>query len=175
MNFDVFGGFEIHRKSNRHGVFDKAFWERVRASEPLLPDACGCYVFAVKNGQNIVAWYVGKTEKNTFQRECFQATKVNYYNDVFASKNGTLLLFLLPRKTGSNRKFSKPTKTGYRDIDFLESMLIGIALERNSSLMNVKKTKMLREMHVPGVINSPIGHPPTRVADLRNALGISGS
>jgi hypothetical protein len=175
MNFDVCGGFEIARKPNRHGVFDKAFWDQVRMYDASLPDACGCYIFAMKNGSNIVAWYVGKTEKNRFQNECFQATKINYYNDVLASRNGTPLLFFLPRKTGSGKQFSKPTKVGYRDIEFLETMLIGIALERNSALMNVKKTKLLREMHVPGIINSSIGHPSTAVADLRNALGVSGS
>ena len=39
-----------------------------------FPAACGCYVFALKNGGNIIAWYVGKTERMTFEKECFQAT-----------------------------------------------------------------------------------------------------
>ena len=41
-------------------------------------------------------------------------------------------------------------------------------------LMNVKKTKMLREMVVPGVINSPQAPPTLRVRDLKNALGLNG-
>jgi hypothetical protein len=40
--------------------------------------------------------------------------------------------------------------------------------------MNVKKTKMLREMVVPGVINSPQAPPTLRVRDLKNALGLNG-
>jgi len=172
MRFDVFGGFPIDRKPNRHGVFDKDFWKQVSNSDENLPGACGCYVFAVQNGKNIVAWYVGKTEKRTFEKECFQAAKINYYNELLVDHRGTPLLFLLPRLTGSGRKFSKPTRTGYRDIDFLETLLIGMALERNRDLMNVKKTTLLKAMIVPGVINSPQARPTGPVTDLRNALGL---
>lgn len=171
MKFDVRGGFKIARKPNRHGIFDKEFWKQVSDSDGDLPGACGCYVFALQNGNNIVAWYVGKTEKRTFESECFQATKVNYYNEVLVDHNGAPLLFLLPRLTNSGAKFSKPTKSGYRDIDFLETMLIGMALERNKDLTNVKKTKLLREMIVPGIINSPQARPTGPVIDLRKALG----
>ncbi|MGA8689783.1 MAG: hypothetical protein WB662_07715, partial [Methyloceanibacter sp.] len=65
-------------------------------------------------GDNIKAWYVGKTEKRTFYKECFGATKINYYNEVLIDHNGTPLLFPLPRLTNSGAKFSKPTKSGYR-------------------------------------------------------------
>jgi hypothetical protein len=170
MKFDVYGGYEIVRKTNRHGEFDKHFWEQVTAEDKDLPDACGCYVFALQNGDNIVAWYVGKTEKRTFRNECFQATKINYYNECLIDHHGRPLLFLLPRLTDSGRKFSKPTSSGYRDIDFLKTMLIGMALERNFNLLNVKKTKLLREMIVPGVINSPQARPTGPVLNLRNAL-----
>jgi hypothetical protein len=69
-------------------------------------------------------------------------------------------------------RFSKPTKSGYRDIDFLETMLIGMALERNRELMNVKKTKLLRELIVPGIINNPPQRPSRPALDLQRALGI---
>jgi hypothetical protein len=173
MRFQVYGGFEIARKPNRHGVFDNSFWHQVTDKHEDLPDACGCYIFALQHGNNIVSWYVGKTEKRTFHKECFQATKINYYNEVLVDHTGTPLLFLLARMTGSGRKFSKPTHSGYRDIDFLETMLIGMALEQNENLTNVKNTKLLREMVVPGVINSPQARPTSPVADLRNALGLS--
>jgi hypothetical protein len=162
----------IARKANRHGVFDKNFWKQVSDSNENLPEACGCYVFALQNGNNIVSWYVGKTEKCTFEKECFQATKINYYNEVLVDRKGTPLLFLLPRLTKSRMKFSKPTKGSYRDIDFLETMLIGMALERNRDLMNVKKTKLLRELVVPGIINTPPERPSRPVLDLQNALGM---
>jgi hypothetical protein len=172
MNFDVHGGFEIPRKANRHGDFSKSFWETVRKKDSDLPDACGCYVFALKHGENIVPWYVGKTERQIFQKECFQAPKINYYNEVLVDHSGSALLFLLPRLTGSREKFSKPSKLGYRDVEFLEIMLIALALERNSDLTNIKNTKLLREMIVPGIMNSPQARPTKAVSDLRNALGI---
>jgi len=95
MNFGVDGGFEICRKPSGHGIFDKAFWGRVRetAKHDALPEACGCYVFTLKNGDNIKPWYVGKTEKGTFQSESFKAHKIVYYNDILIEHNGTPLLF----------------------------------------------------------------------------------
>lgn len=80
MQFEVSKGFEIERKRNKHGVFDKSFWKIIEEHRDRLPDGCGCYVSALKNGSNIVVWYVGKTEKCTFRKECFQAHKVNIYN-----------------------------------------------------------------------------------------------
>ena len=87
--------------------------------------------------------------KKNIYKECFAATNINYYNGVLVRHNGTPLLFLLPRLTTSKKKFSKPTKNSYRDIDFLETLLIGKALERNKDLINVKKTKLLRELSSP--------------------------
>jgi hypothetical protein len=172
MKFDVYR-FEIDRKKNRHGIFGKDFWAKVEDEESGLSGACGCYLFALQNGQNIVPWYVGKTEKRTFENECCGATQINYYNEVLVDHNGTPLLFLLPRMTGSGAKFSKPSKNGHRDIDFLETMLIGMALEENENLVNIKKTALLREMKVPDVINSGRARPTGDATDLRNALGLS--
>jgi hypothetical protein len=174
MRFDIYGGYEIERKANRLGLFDDTFWDRVSEEENDLPWACGCYVFALQNGHNIRPWYVGKTERRTFEKECFQSGKINIYNEVLVDRNGTPLLFLLPRLTRSGTKFSAPSKSGYRDIEFLETMLIGMALERNAELANIRKTKLLREMRVPGVINSPQARPKASVVDLRNALGLLG-
>ncbi|WP_428485438.1 hypothetical protein [Rhodopila sp.] len=173
MRFAVYGGFEIYRKErNGWGVFDKAFWARVEQQEQGLSRACGCYVFALKNGENIKAWYVGKTEKSSFQKECFQATKLMYYNETLNDHNGMPHLFLIARLTPTTGKFSKSGVNGYKDIDYLESMLIGMALEKNGMLQNVKKTKFLRELVVPGVINTPAGRSTEAVLDLKNALGL---
>jgi len=172
VQFAIYGGFEIQRKKNRLGLFENSFWNQVEVAAGDLSKACGCYVFALKHGNNIVAWYVGKTERRTFGHECFQATKINYYNEALIDHNGTPLLFLLPRLTAAGNRFSKPTSGKYRDIDYLETMLIGIALERNRELLNVKKTRLLREIVVPGIINSPQGAPAQPQRDLKKALGL---
>ena len=172
MQFDVFGGFPIVRKRNRHGDFGETFWVYVREAESELPDACGCYIFAIQNGNNIVPWYVGKTERRTFRHECFQPTKINYYNEALIDHRGAPLIFLIARLTGSGEKFSKPTAGSYRDIDYLETLLIGMALEKNGNIYNVRKTSLLKEMIVPGIINSPKGARTGPQRDLRNVLGL---
>jgi hypothetical protein len=171
MRFDVYY-VEVDRKQNRHGIFGKELRRKLEAENENLPGACGCYIFALQNGDNVTPWYVGKTEKRSFEHECWGPTQINYYNEVLVDRNGKPLMFLLPKLTGSGRKFSKPSHNGHRDIDFLESMLIGLALEKNSQLLNVKKTALLREMRVPGVINSPQARPTIEVVHLRNTLGL---
>lgn len=172
MKFMTYGGFEIAKDDCRHVSFDESFWEQVATEDEGLPYACGCYVFAIKHGKNTLPWYVGKAERIPFKKECVQPTKLNYYNQVLPRHTGTPLLFLIPRLTGSEKKFSKPTRTNYRDVDFLETLLIGYALKRNPELMNVKKTALLRDMKVPGIVNNPQARPSKAVVELRNALGL---
>ena len=70
MPFKVSGPFPIKRSGSAI-AFGKdelaAFWEQVEETER---GACGCYVFALQNGDNIVPWYVGKAEKATFEQRC---------------------------------------------------------------------------------------------------------
>ena len=102
----------------------------------------------------------------------FRQKKKRVFNEILVELNGTPLLFLLPRMTPKG-KLCKPTIWKYQDVEFLETVLIGIALEENGELANLKKTKLLREMRVPGVINSPHAPPTLPVRSLRNALGLS--
>jgi hypothetical protein len=69
MNYGVFGGFRLPRKDNRLGDYDKSFWTEVETAKPGLSGACGCYVFALKNGDNLKSWYVGKAERQSFYKE----------------------------------------------------------------------------------------------------------
>lgn len=172
MIYDVFGGFELPRKPNRLGEYERSFWDQVENEKSGLSRACGCYIFALKNGANLKPWYVGKAEKQPFYKECFSPAKRLIFNEIIIDRNGTPQLFFLPRMT-PQKKLCKPTVWRHRDIEFLETMLIGIALEQNEKLANVKKTTLLREIRVPGVINSPQAAPTLAVRDLRNALGLS--
>ncbi|WP_136732676.1 hypothetical protein [Xanthomonas euvesicatoria] len=98
------------------------------------------------------AWYVGVAEKQSFKQECFALHKITQYNEALAEIAGTPSLIFLPKMTPSGY-FSKPTSRGHSDIRALESMLIGSALTKNPNLRNVKGTKLLREMDVPGFLN----------------------
>ncbi|MGB6175743.1 MAG: hypothetical protein WBF43_05275 [Methylocella sp.] len=126
MKFEVYGGFEIQRQSNWHGAFDKEnrklFWENVEANKPQLSEACGCYVFAIQNGGNFRAWYVGKTEKNTFSGECFDIQKKLIYNEILVDRAGRALLFLIPR-LATGGKFSNPRQSGIMMWSFLKQCL----------------------------------------------------
>ena len=160
--YRIYGPFEMKKKGN--GLVDSssaaedAFWEEVEVEEESLPEACGCYLFAVRAAKGITPWYVGLAEKQAFENECFAMHKVNIYNNALAKKKGTPILFLIAKRTGTGR-FARPGKNGHRDIDYLETILIGAAIDKNPDLSNRRKTKYLREMCVPGFINSPQRRP----------------
>lgn len=79
MIFEVYGGFALPKSfRNKVSLDDKVrhkFWDEVARKRSNLSEACGCYVFAMQYGDNIRAWYVGKTEKQSFKKECFQLSK----------------------------------------------------------------------------------------------------
>ena len=62
------------------------------------------------------------------------------------------LCFFFGEKTDSN-KFAKASQKGHKEMDFIESFFIGLSLEKNEKVLNVKKTKLLRRMKIPGFIN----------------------
>lgn len=154
MEFSVNGPFLLPRTDD--GVFTReardkrAFWEEVEVKCERLPEACGCYLFSIRNR----IWYVGKASSQSFRQECFTPDKVTKIDDAIRLGKGECYLTLIARKTPSG-KFCKPG--GFNDIDQLELMLIGAGLERNKELLNKHATAVLRDMVVPGFINSPRG------------------
>ncbi len=151
----------------------KPFWdEEVEASEDGLSHACGCYLFAIRAGRGTKPWYVGQSNKQTFRKECLTEHKRGTYNDLLGQRSGRPLLFLVARRTATGRRFSKPSGTGYRDVDFLENTLIQIGLRRNGHLCNSQNTKMNRNMLVPGIMNPTRGNPGEPVTALKEILGL---
>lgn len=155
MNYSIFGGFPVSRNGSlvsRRREDKKSFWDKVEETAPGLSDACGCYVFVIRNR----AWYVGMAERQTFKQECFALHKITQYNEALGQVSGNPTLFFLPKLTPGGR-YASPTSRGHADIRMLENLLIGSALGRNHDLQNVKGTKLLREMNVPGFLNSRQG------------------
>lgn len=155
MRFDVFGEFSVPRNGNlvsRSREHKRSFWAAVEDAASGLAGACGCYVFVIRNR----AWYVGMAEKQSFKQECFALHKITQYNEALAQVGGNPTILLLPKLTPGGR-FASPTSRGHVDIRLLENLLIGSALGRNPDLQNVKGTKLLREMNVPGFLNSRQG------------------
>lgn len=161
MKFKVFGPFVLPRNSNKSLVAHelesrREFWWEVDESNEGLSKACGCYVFCIQTGGGTLPWYVGKTEKRSFSKECLQAHKIVHYNSACTDRKGTPQLYLVPQLTKGGR-FRKPTTGKRAAISSLESILIGFALSRNPGLLNIKGTAMLKNLEVPGLINAKGG------------------
>lgn len=166
MNYEIFGGFTIPRKPRKHAVADardrRAFWDDVETERVGLSAAVGCYVFAIRAGGGIVPWYVGRTCSQSFKNECFELHKLRHYDDVISGQRGTPLLYFAARTTpGGKFTASAPTK----ESQFLESMLIGMALQRNPELKNIVHATFLKRLHVPGLVNPRKGTPPRNVRE----------
>jgi hypothetical protein len=148
------------------------FWEKREEDKPGLSTACGCYVFAISGGKGgLVPWYVGMTENRTFKKECFDYHKTNHFNHAMRSRQGTPHLFLIPKMTETDR-FQKPTQNKSQEIEFLENYLFILGLKRNKHLKNEKGTKHLREIIVPGILNTEQGTTNTTSKKLKKLFGI---
>ncbi len=173
MKYEIFGGFEVPRKSNKKSVVDardlSSFWkDKVDAAYPKLSSAFGCYVFGLrKRGGGVTPWYVGKTCSQGFSKECFTSHKRVYYNEVIADGPGIPLLYLLARMTRDG-KFS--ASVPWNESVFLESMLIGRALQRNADLKNVTHATFLKKLHVPGLVNPKKGLKSPALRDFTSML-----
>jgi len=172
MIYKVYGPYSIPRDGvliAKSPADRREFWSAVEAEEDGLPDACGCYVFSIRRR----AWYVGLAERQTFCQECFSLHKLNQYNYSLQRVSGEPQLHLLAKLTPTGR-FASPAKGGHRDVQFLETLLIGMALNQNEDLQNIRGTKFLREMRVPGILRTGRGEGLlSSVRSLRDALGMS--
>lgn len=175
MNFFPHASIEIRRQPNGLIAADKQsladLWSRVETElENGLPGGIGCYIFSIRAGKGVLPWYVGLAEKQSFRKECFTSHKLAHYNNAIAKRKGTPLLTLIAKYTPMG-KLVNPTGNEHRDVRFLETMLISSCLWRNTDLYNVRDTKLLREMVVPGFLNTPKGKAASSVSDFRALVG----
>jgi hypothetical protein len=157
MQFQVYGPYWLSRLDNklisRNKIDRDAFWEEVDGKVPGLSEACGCYVFRIAAGRGAKPWYVGMAERQSFRSECLQPHKINIFNEASVGRRGTPELLFLPQVTAKGN-FRAPTTARRPAIQQLESMLIGMAISRNPDLLNIKGTKMVRELEVEGFLNT---------------------
>ena len=148
------------------------FWATVDSpTEDGVSGSIGCYIFSVRAGRGILPWYVGLAEKQSFRKECFTSHKLVHYNNVLASQKGTPMMTFISKYTPGG-KLLNPTGNEHRDIKFLERMLISNCLQRNPCVSNARDTKLLRDMVVPGLLNSPTGMPPSSVSAFKTLIGV---
>ena len=175
MNFFPHTAIEVPRQPNGLIAGDKEslrkFWDRADTQvEDGLSGAIGCYIFSIRAGKGSLPWYVGLAEKQSFRKECFTSHKLVHYNNAIAARRGTPLLTLVSKYTPRD-KLINPTGNEHKDIQFLETVLISYCLSRNPNLYNSRATKMLRDMVVPGLLNTPQGKAPTSVSEFRSLVG----
>jgi len=163
MDFDIAGPFKIGREEFLNGrLITKSsisyLWEELEVWNDGLSGAVGCYVFGIKAAKGIIPYYAGQALKRPILDEAFNASNILKYNEALVDrKAGTPILFVLPWLT-TGGKYRKPSGVeSHPTLDFLEDWLIGAALQRNRNLINNKKTKFLRDVHVTGSFNANRG------------------
>lgn len=172
INFKTFGPFEI--KLDEYGNIPNSmtdFWATVELKYSGLSAARGCYLFGIRTsgGPRIVPWYIGKTNYQTFESECFKAHQRKHYSRAINFYDRAKpFLYLIAQMTKNGKRLYRgqaPTS-----IEFLETYLIGFGLRANKDLLNKRDTKLYREVVMPGFLNSGKGNPGDSAGDLRCTL-----
>ena len=181
MKFDIYGPYELLRDNTGNLIRKEtrddfnAQLQAVTQGNTSLTDACGCYVFAIRSRRGTLPWYVGKTVRNIFSKECMNEKNINTFNEFLRGRDGAPVLYVLPKLTQTER-FAKPAKgksisPNAIAIDSLETILIYMALKRNQNLSNIQKTAMLRNLEVRGFLNARLARGGC-IKELRNVFGI---
>ena len=178
MNYQIYGPYELLKKKAAKGnTLDlspnalRSFWDAVdEDSGATLRMGRGCYVFALRAGKGCTPWYVGQS-KGPFEGEVFTHKNRTHYLEVYGDKKaGTPVMFFVVACT-PNGKLSQKS-LAVQEADFVERLLIDHALQKNESLVNVSRTKFIRKMSIPGILNSPKGALDQPTKTLMMTLGI---
>lgn len=200
MKYRIFGPFAMRRmrdrtthehdpeKSKLSLDFDtkkalNPFWDDIEAQTSCkLHHGRGCYIFVTKSGRGYRPWYVGQSKKG-FQGEVFRGHKQRIYNSVVDNPEhrvGKPYLFLIARLTASGQVRTSG-KLHPSEANFIEQLFIIHVYRKNPELKNVMKTKIAKQMHIPGVFvpSGGVFVPPgpgiqqdESAAEMRRALGI---
>lgn len=173
MQYEVYGPFWSPRgEAEARGDALQAFWDEIEKIEPGLPRAIGIYVFSTCHGESYTPWYVGKTNaKSGFRGEIFQDHKLSHYVSASQRKRGYPAIHLVAKVEPVRRNFCRVSKRSGREIDELETVMIGMALRANPHVRNSKKTWFNKNCQVPGIMGDTVtGRRSTAVASLRSTL-----
>jgi hypothetical protein len=174
MLFEVAGPFDLTRHGSKNFITDETLKNlklRLEDWAEGLSGACGCYVFAVRAGKGYTPYYIGQACKSSIAAESLNPSNREKYNKVLSESKGTPVLFTLPLRTPTG-KFRKRSQVngGLAELDFLEGWLIANAIEKNAALINNKRTKFLRQIHVAGFFNAKKGESTSASQQLRKTI-----
>ena len=158
--YEVYGPFEVEIDDRKVVTAKERLKEWWRKETPRgLSSRKGCYVFAMRASKGFTPIYVGKTSKQTHEKEVFNANNVANMNEVLGKRMGTLVLYLVSTKPADARSYH---------IDEIETWLIQQALKKNPHLVNIQKAK---DWCIPGVVNGK-GKPSPSAKNLAKMLGL---
>lgn len=175
MFFRPFGPFDMRELLNSESRnWQSDFWNQIENIRTGLSSANGVYVFSIKFGSKFTPWYVGKTCSSAgFRGEVLQGHKLDHYYKACDTKRGRPFLHLIARIEEDRGNFCKWSNRSERQIDQLETYLIGMALARNPELRNNKKTRFFRALDIEGVIGPRFeGRPREGARTLKNVFGL---
>lgn len=175
MRYEVYGPFWSPRaETEASGDALRAFWDEIESMQPGLTSAVGVYVFSTCHGENFTPWYVGRTNaKSGFRSEIFQDHKLGHYVSAGQRKRGYPAIHLVAKVERVRGNFCRASKRSGREIDELETVMIGMALRANPNVRNSKKTWFNKNCQVPGVMGDAIvGRPSNAVVTLKNTLNL---
>ena len=176
MYFEPYGPFDLRPTLRSHRrTWRSDFWEVVERKCEGLSKANGVYIFSLKYGEKFTPWYVGKTcTDKGFVGEVFQDHKIDHFFAATERRKGREHLHLIARVEDRRGKFCGWSGRSEAQIERVETYLIGMALARNPSLRNNKKTKFFNALDIAGVIGPKYsGRPREDARSLKNLLGIA--
>ena len=160
MNFDVVGPFVVTRHGPKKLIDRQSYFDlrdEVDERKKGLSKACGCYVFAKRAGRGYTPLYVGQACATSLVNEAMNASNCMKYNGTLGRK-GNPVIFLLPMVTPTGRFRRRPQNgRSLPAIEFLERWLIATCLVKNPHLVNNQQTRLLRKLHVSGILNAKPG------------------
>jgi len=139
----------------------KAFWDTEAIHYAAKQ---GCYVFALKASKGYTPWYVGKTKKQDFKKECFGSFQLGKYNKALFGHKGKPVIFFV---AGAGNKNVLPREVVHE----LEHFLIQQGHYENADLLN-KANARQPEWGIKGVLRSGKGKPDTPSNTFRKMMGI---
>lgn len=127
--FKIYGPFPLKSEKSKKGekMLEQKNIDEFFADTEIkkLAQKKGCYVFVTKASKGYKPWYVGKTIKQTLEKECFNPRNINVYQNVILKTNGLpMIYFVIPEEFNKNA------------VDELEKYLTMKASEKNENIYN---------------------------------------
>ena len=166
MLFETYGPFHLERDFSNN--WRSRFWADVEDSDEGLSNAIGCYAFCLTFGTKTLPWYIGQTiGSKGFQAEVFTDHKMTHYRNILEdNRRHRASIFLFPLMTAKWSFSENRTGRSRRAIDWVEKTLIGLALDKNSSLANNRDTGMKKDVYVNGILGGQWPGPLNKAASI---------